>query len=149
MTDISTYVDGEQLQALYPHKGISHQNSRKVVIDNIQFDSQIEGQRYLELKLLERAGDIQHLEAHKKELQFIIQGRCRDRWTKEVIRQRVYTADFKYYDMAKGRWIVEDVKGKRKTKKGNIVPKVSRDFYLRWDAVRIRYPDIEFRIEMR
>jgi hypothetical protein len=120
-------------------------NSRKVILDGIQFDSQAEAQRWQELKLLQRAGDIQQLTTHPE---FIIQEKGKDAFGQRF-RQRTYTADFQYWDVAKGRWVVEDVKGPRRTKTGNIVPHVGRDFRLRWDRARALYPDLFFVIVIR
>ena len=94
----------------------------KTTIDGITFDSKREAKRYTELKLLEKAGHITHLEL-QPEYQITINGAkiCK------------YKADFRYftvrqenneqYTNSKGEWqtptitgdkegqIVEDVKG--------------------------------------
>jgi len=140
------YMDTEQYLALMEQTRKKQPvNSRKVVLDNIEFDSGAEAGRWQELKLLQRAGDIQQLSAHPE---FIIQVKGRDKFG-QAFRQRTYTADFRYWDVGKSHWIIEDVKGKRYTKAGNVVPHVSRDFYLRWDAARAAYPDYEFIIVIR
>ena len=125
--------------------GKKHQNSRKVVIDNHEFDSRIEAARWQELKLLQRAGEIQQLRPHPE---FVIQEKGRDPFGKPF-RKRVYKSDFIYWSVEHGRWVVEEVKGKRRTKTGNYVPLVSRDFYVRWDRARVLYPDYEFIIVMK
>lgn len=79
-------------------------NNRKVTVDNIQFDSIKEADRYIELKLLQRAGKIQDLELQPKfELipKYKIGGRS--------VRKMEYVADFKYIE--NGKTVVEDVKG--------------------------------------
>lgn len=84
--------------------------SRKVIIDGIKFDSKKEGNRYLELKLLLKAGKIRDLELQKKfELQekYKINGK--------TIRAISYIADFTYWDNEKNEMIVEDVKGGKAT----------------------------------
>jgi len=126
-------------------KGKKRQNSHKVVLDNIEFDSQIEAARWQELCLLQRAGDIQQLRPHPE---FTIQEKHRDAFGKPF-RERAYTADFIYWSVEHSRWIVEEVKGRRRTKAGNFVPLVSRDFYVRWDRARDLYPAYEFVIVMR
>lgn len=80
--------------------------NKKVIIDGIKFDSQKEGNRYEELKLLQRANEIKELELQKKfELQpsFKING-------KTIIAIK-YICDFYYYDNKLHKYIVEDTKG--------------------------------------
>lgn len=72
--------------------------ARKVTIDGIAFASQAEGNRYSQLKLLERAREIKALGVHPRyplKVNGVVIG--------------VYTADFAYFEG--GRQIVEDVKG--------------------------------------
>lgn len=66
------------------------------------FHSKKEADRFLQLKLLERAGDITHVE---KQPRF----KC------EVNGQHIteYRADFRYFDKVRGARVVEDVKGHR------------------------------------
>lgn len=80
-------------------------HAKKVKIDGYTFDSKMEGRRYLELKLLEKAGDIDMLDIHFK-------------YTIEVNGFHVcnYTADFRYWDNTTEKnpiYRVEDVKGVR------------------------------------
>ena len=80
--------------------------SVKTTIDGIPFDSKKEANRYCELKLLERAGEISGLELQPTfELQpkYKINGRN--------VRSLTYRADFAYLE--KGQRVVEDVKGFR------------------------------------
>lgn len=129
-------------------RGKRHQNSRKVVIDNIEFDSQVEAGRYQELKLLERAGNIQQLEARKSHLGLVIVNRCK-RWG-QTVRKRVYTPDFRYWDVEAGHYVIEEVKGYRISKKtGKRLPVVNESFRLRFDLARAAYPEYDFRIVLR
>lgn len=81
-------------------------------VDGIKFDSGGEASRYRELKLLERAGEIEALELQPK-FRFEINGR------KVLIksegypngRQASYRADFRYLDKRSGESVVEDFKG--------------------------------------
>lgn len=85
---------------------MSKYRSQKIIIDGISFDSKREGNRYVELKLLEKAGKIKDLELqHQYELQpsFKKNGK--------TIRAITYVADFTYFDLEKMRIVVEDVKG--------------------------------------
>ena len=70
----------------------------KSVVDGITFDSKAEAKRYMELKLLERAGEIENLTLQPK-FDCVIDG-------KKVCS---YRADFSYFTREKR--VVEDVKG--------------------------------------
>ena len=79
-------------------------NNVKVLIDGRMFDSKREGERYKELKLLERAGVIINLVLQPKfELmpKYEINGR--------KVRKMEYIADFQYIE--NGKTVVEDAKG--------------------------------------
>ena len=78
----------------------------KTEVDGITFDSKKEANRYVLLKLLERAGQITDLVLQPKFLiadAVILDGRKQ--------RARYYIADFQYVDTATGKTVVEDVKG--------------------------------------
>lgn len=77
----------------------------KVTLDGHTFDSKKEAKRYSELKLLERAGEIEHLQLQPTFLFSI-----GDQFAKYPSGRRVtYRADFYYFE--NGKQIVEDVKG--------------------------------------
>lgn len=80
---------------------MSKYGNRRTVIDGKRFDSIAEARRYQALALMERAGDIANL-------------RCQVRYKLIVnnVSVAVYIADFVYTN-AKGKTIVEDVKGVR------------------------------------
>lgn len=85
---------------------MSKYRSKKIIIDGISFDSKREGNRYIELKLLEKAGKIKDLELqHQYELQPSF------RKNGKTIRAITYVADFTYFDLERMRIVVEDVKG--------------------------------------
>lgn len=86
--------------------------NRKVEIDGVVFDSKREAQRYQELCLLERAGEITDLVCHPR-YDFVVNG----------VRLGFYKADFRYLKQAPSRKgqrgtfvddvpVVEDVKSK-------------------------------------
>ena len=85
--------------------------NKPVTVDGIKFDSTKEAKRYGELKLLERAGEIAELERQPKfvlttngePIQYVGKGRKG--------KQVTYTADFRYYDIRRQKWIIEDAKG--------------------------------------
>lgn len=76
-------------------------NAKKTTVDGIVFDSIIEGNRYCELKLLQRAGQISDL---KWQVPFVLFEKS------EHGRKLVYKADFTY--MQNGQLVVEDTKSK-------------------------------------
>ena len=78
----------------------SKYRNKKTEVDGIVFDSKAEANRYQELKLLERAGVITHLQL-QPEYKCIID-------SKLVCK---YRADFRYIDHERQCTVVEDVKG--------------------------------------
>ena len=92
--------------------------NKKVIVDGITFDSRKEARRYRELKLLERAGQIQHLEL-QKEFELIPTQREADtvgvrggvKRGKVIEHSVKYKADFVYTE--NGKTVVEDTKGMR------------------------------------
>lgn len=70
-------------------------------------DSKIEIKRYNELLLLEKASLITML---SKQPSFILQEGFKYKNDKRAEISIKYTADFKYYDLTKGRWIIEELK---------------------------------------
>lgn len=75
-------------------------NAKRTVVDGITFHSGVEANRYAELKLLERAGEISELMLQQS---FVIDV--------SGVHICTYIADFSYIE--KGRNIVEDKKGVR------------------------------------
>lgn len=102
------------------YKGAKYGN-RKVVVDGIEFDSQKEACRYMELKLLQRAGQIEQLELQKEFELIPAQYETFERFGKNGQRLKdgkrciekscTYKADFAY--MKNGQQVVEDTKGYR------------------------------------
>lgn len=99
-------------------------NATKCLVDGIEFASKREANRYLELRLLERAGEISDLRLqvdfelipnqYATEKRYGKNGKpLKD---KEVLLERkvVYRADFVYKDKD-GKTVVEDTKGFRTT----------------------------------
>lgn len=78
--------------------------NKKIVIDNIKFDSKLEANRYAELKLLQRAKVISNL---RLQVPFVLQeGFKKNGKSYQAIK---YIADFVYEE--NGRTVVEDTKG--------------------------------------
>ncbi len=80
--------------------------NRKTVVDGIKFDSKAEAERYKELKLLEKAGLIKNLILQPE---FLLLDKFK--YNGKTERAIKYIADFKYFDVARGVYVVEDVKG--------------------------------------
>lgn len=102
--------------------------NKKVIVDGKEFDSKKEGNRYKELRLLERAGEISNLELQPR---FLLQDKFKKNG--KTYRKIEYVADFKYIE--NGKTIVEDVKG------------IQTDvFKLKHKIFEKVYPDLELRI---
>lgn len=86
----------------------SKYNAQKVTVDDIKFDSRKEAARYEVLKGLQLVGKIDMLELQPRFE--VLEGY---RYKGKAIRKVEYVADFKYLDMERGVWVVEDVKGMR------------------------------------
>ena len=101
-------------------------SAKRTRVDNITFDSKVESERYSELKLLERAGQISKLVVQPE---FEIIPKQKDE------RPAKYRADFMYLE--KGKIIVEDVKSE--------ITRIKPDYVLRKKLFKLNYPDIIFR----
>jgi hypothetical protein len=104
--------------------------NKKVCLDGYEFDSQKEANRYCELKLLLRAGEITDLKVHP--VYVVWEGTRPGKGQRKTIRMEL---DFEYKE--NGREVVEDVKSK---------PTKTRAFMLKMKLFRERYPEKEFRI---
>ena len=97
-------------------------HNRKTTIDGIVFDSSKEANRYVELKLLQRAGEIYGLELQKRFELIPAQYETYERYGKNgkrlkdgqrcVEKSCVYVADF-CYTTRDGKVVVEDTKGEK------------------------------------
>jgi len=125
------FMDIEQYHALQASgETRSKYGNKRVKTDGYTFDSKAEYRRYLELKVLQRAGEISRLEVHPA---FIVMDAYTVPRTGELVKARKYVADFGYQDLERMHHVVEDIKGKR-----------TALFNLKWDLVRVRYPKIRF-----
>ena len=89
---------------IYSSKKWSKYKNKKVVVDNILFDSKKEANYYIYLKMLEDAGKILDLELQRK---FVLQQGFK--LNGKTYRAINYIADFVYKDL-KGKVHVVDVK---------------------------------------
>jgi len=106
-------------------------NAKKTTVGNITFDSKLEAERFEQLRLLERAGEIVGLQL---QVEFQILQGWKHPETGEKIKSRFYVADFVYIDNATNKMIAEDTKGMETV-----------DFRLKWSMVKSLYPQYEFR----
>lgn len=93
-------------------------HSKKTTFDGIVFDSKKEAYRYLELRVLEKAGKIKNLQ---RQVKFVLIPAHREPDTigknggihkgRLIERECSYIADFVYEE--NGKTVVEDAKGKR------------------------------------
>ena len=84
--------------------------NRKVELDGETFDSMKEANRWAELKLMERAGEIHELQ---RQVPYVLIPTQRDENGRVIEREVKYIADFTYRVLDNGRLklIVEDTKG--------------------------------------
>ncbi|MCI8348688.1 MAG: DUF1064 domain-containing protein [Firmicutes bacterium] len=83
--------------------------AKKTEVNGIMFDSRKEAGRYVELKMLEKAGYITDLRLQQKFVLIPAQKKN----GKTVERECSYIADFVYADKETGEVVVEDTKGFR------------------------------------
>lgn len=106
---------------------MSKYHNRKVIVNGEKFDSVKEYNRFRELQLLERAGEISNLRRQVPYL--LIPAQYENK--KCVERECNYFADFEYYE--NGVKVVEDVKGIRTAEY-----KIKRKLMLLCYGIRIR-----------
>lgn len=96
------HFNDEHIQTYVKH------GNRKVEIDGFLFDSALEADRYQELKLREKAGDLWDLAIHPK---YLVHDKFRHNG--KTIRAIHYEADFEYKEPGNDLPVVEDTKGHR------------------------------------
>lgn len=102
------------------HYGGNKYGNHKVTVDGLTFDSKREAKRFLELKILEKAGKISGLQRQKKILLIpaqyepdIIGPRGGKKKGKLIEHECSYVADFVYFDEEEKDFVIEDTKGVR------------------------------------
>ena len=106
-------------------------HNKKVIYKGIKFDSKKERDRYITLKQLEKAGIIEELELQPK---FLLLDTIH--YKGKTYSKTYYIADFWYFDVNKGKHIIEDVKS----------PITAKDkvYRLKIKMLLTKYPDIDF-----
>ncbi len=101
-------------------------HNKKTVIDGITFDSKKEAQRYAELRLLEKADEINCLDLQPK---FTLQEGFKKNG--KAYKPITYIADFMYWDTRLKTTVVEDVKGVK-----------TEVFRIKQKMLEANYPDL-------
>jgi hypothetical protein len=131
---MSIHVSREEGQALLAQKPKrTKYNAKKTMVDGIVFDSVKEAKRWQELRKLEKAGEISHLERQPK---FYLYGKdgpvlIRSQGYPNG-RRAVWKGDFAYFCSIRNKRICEDVKGFR-----------TQIFILKKAVVEACYPGLE------
>ena len=115
-----------------PHKQNntkSKYSNKKVNIDGITFDSKKEANRFRELKLLEKIGEISNLVLQPI---YVLQESFEYKGKK--IRAIKYIGDFEYREVKTGNKVLEDTKGFK-----------TKDYLIKVKLLKNKYPDIDFR----
>ena len=94
-----------KIQPSFARKTRNKYGAKKTQVGEVQFDSKKEAQRYMELQLLERAGEITDL---RRQVKIDLIGQYRPMYTRTG-RKMKYTADFAYVE--DGIEVLEDCKG--------------------------------------
>ena len=105
--------------------------NKKVIIDNIKFDSILEANRYQELKLLQRTKQISNL---RLQVPFLLQESFKKNGTTH--RKIEYIADFVYEE--NGQTVVEDTKGMK-----------TEIFKIKQKLFEYKYPNLSIKIITR
>ena len=107
---------------------MSKYRNRKIVVDNIKFDSNLEAERYRQLKLLQRAKQISNL---RLQVPFLLQEGFKKNG--KTHRKIEYIADFVYEE--NGQTIVEDTKGMK-----------TETFKIKQKLFEYKYPNLNLKI---
>lgn len=107
----------------------SKYQNKKVTHDGIKFDSIKEKNRYIQLKLLEKVGEIKDLELQKT---FTLQPSFKKNST--TYRAITYKADFVYLDLRTNKIVVEDTKGF-----------ITEVYKIKKKLFEYQYPDLEIK----
>lgn len=104
----------------------------------VQFASDIEAHRFLELRAMQDAGEITELRPHPV---FLTRKAGVDAFGQRVSARR-YTSDFEYVRTSDGVRVVEEVKPRA----ANAPSRRNPAWKLRYDAARLANPDLLFQI---
>lgn len=105
--------------------------NKKIIVDNIKFESNLEAERYRQLKLLQRAKQISNL---RLQVPFLLQEGFKKNG--KTHRKIEYIADFVYEE--NGQTVVEDTKGIK-----------TETFKIKQKLFEYKYPDLNLKIITR
>jgi hypothetical protein len=140
---------------MFPKKNKVHSvkfvQAKKVVIDGITFDSEIEGKRYLILRNLKDKGLIEQLECHPK-FKLFDKFKLRDKHlsplfsntgaTRNILKSGTLEFDFSYLEKGNDRVVIEDVKFKGWSKsKGAKSAAIKREWLWKTKLWLLMYQD--------
>jgi hypothetical protein len=94
-----------KIQPSFARKARTKYGAKKTQVGEVTFDSKKEAQRFMELQLLERAGEISNL---RRQVKIDLMGQHRPLYTRTGRKMR-YTADFAYVE--DGVEVIEECKG--------------------------------------
>lgn len=101
-------TSAELIALMSKSKQPREKGAQRVTVDGETFDSRAEAQRWQQLELLQKAGEISGL---RRQVAIGLEGRDGPIMTDTGRQQRVYRADFVYVDHALGVTVIEDKKG--------------------------------------
>lgn len=104
---MSERMTAADLRAMQEQPKTQKYGAQRVVVDGITFDSKREANRWGELKLLQRAGQIRDL---KRQVVILLVGRDGPLLARKGRQMRI-TVDFGYIDTATSLQVYEDAKG--------------------------------------
>jgi len=100
-------------------------------MERITFDSKKERDRFIVLRIMRRNGEIKNLQIQKR---FLLLPATK---SDHPERPAHYTADFFYYDVELGKWVIEDTKSE--------ITKKEPAYILRRKIIKQKYPQFLFK----
>lgn len=108
-------------------------HNKKIIVDGVEFDSKKEAERWTELTLLQRAGEIRDL---CRQVRYQLVPPQKDEHGKLIEKAVDYIADFQYRNK-NDKLVVEDVKGSKQGSAYAIFV-IKRKLMLKEYGIRIR-----------
>lgn len=122
-------MPGGSEMAQFNNRKTNKYGNRKVLLDGYSFDSVKEANRYKELMMLQKCGEINGL---KLQPVYVLQDGFD--YKGKRIRAIKYIGDFEYIESKTGEKVLEDTKGFK-----------TKDYLLKAKMLKNRYPEIDFR----
>ena len=122
-------MPGGSEMAQFNNKKTNKYGNRKVLLDGYSFDSVKEANRYKELMMLQKCGEINGLKLQP--VYVLLDGFD---YKGKRIRAIKYIGDFEYIESKSGEKVLEDTKGFK-----------TKDYLLKAKMLKNRYPEIDFR----